>query len=335
MVVRRLLALVLAVGLVVGALQLRQRLFGDAPADVPDDVRLVCVTELADVCAGLQGRAPVIEDATTTVARFEQRDPGLDVWLTVQPWPEFAVNARQRATQPELVSQSSDVLARSRVLMAVWVARAAALEGECAGALTWRCIGERADQPWAQIGGESGWGRVKVGLDAPSTSAAGLLELAQATSSYFGGQAFNSRLLDDPDFFAWLSTLAAAVEDTGQPPVERMLLTGSADYEFVGTLESFAAPLLARASGRADQIELRQVEPALTADVVAVGYGNATAAAEGIAEQVRAPLADRGWRVPGAETSSELEPANLPSNNGLPSVAALEALRRTWMEVAR
>jgi hypothetical protein len=114
-----------------------------------------------------------------------------------------------------------------------------------------------------------------------------------------------------------------------------MLLTGSADYEFVGELEAIAVPLLARSPQRAEQLTILRPEPAVSADVVAMGYGDAAAAVEGFTEQVTPVLADNGWRVPGGEQPSELEAIALPETNGVPTAATLETLRQTWAEVAR
>jgi hypothetical protein len=94
--------------------------------------------------------------------------------------------------------------------------------------------------------------------------------------------------------------------------------------------------LLRQAPGRAERIELQRSEPVVTADAVAVGYGEgAEDAAARIAEQVAVPLADAGWRVPDVAPPSEVASAELPTGNGLASPAVLEALQQTWLEVAR
>jgi hypothetical protein len=338
MLLRRLLALAFAVGLVVGAWQLRARVFDGGAADAaPANLRVACVRELAQVCEALEvPTPPLVEEAAATVARFGDPQPPFDVWLTIDPWPTLAANTRARAGQGELPQQASAVLARSPVVLAAHADRVAPMQEACGGTLTWRCLAERADEPWADLGGESTWGRVKVGLDRPDERVGGLLALTQATASYFDGAPFNTQSLRSPDYFAWLSDLAAAAvtTSTGQSPMERMLLTGSAEYEFVGVLESGAVSLLRQAPGRAGQIEIQRLEPVVTADVVAVGYGPGAAdAVAGVAEQVAEPLAAAGWRVPDAAPPSEVESAALPGDNGLPSPAVLEALQQTWVEV--
>lgn len=340
MLVRRLLAVLVAVGLVLAAAEARSRLVdGETSPAAADDLRVVCVRELAPVCDAITtATPPVVEDAATTVERFAEGDPGLDVWLTLVPWPEVAAAASAQAGMSEVAATSSPVLARSPALIVARRDRLRALEPTCdGGRLTWRCVGDAAGRSWADLDGDPAWGRVKVGLDNPERSAEGLLSLSQATSDFFDGEEWTSRSLDSTDYFTWLSGLGAAVEQAaGQTPLERMLLTGGADYEFAGALEATAVPLLRSAPQRAAQLDVRGVEAVITADVVVVGYGEAGApAVESVTAQVEGALADAGWRVAGTPPPSESRIPALPEDNGLPSAAALEALRQLWIEVAR
>lgn len=340
MVVRRLLAVLVALGLVLAAAEARSRLVGDDASPVAaEDLRVVCVRELAPVCDVVTTTTPpVVEDARTTVERFAESDPRVDMWLTLVPWPELAAAARAEAGLPDIASTTSPVLARSPALIVARRDRLRALEPTCdGGRLTWRCVGDAAGTAWADLDGDPSWGRVKVGLERPERSAEGLLSLSQATSDFFDGQEWNSRSLSSTDYFSWLSGLGAAVEQTaGQTPLERMLLTGGADYEFAGALEATAVPLLRSAPQRAAQLEVRGVEPVVTADVVVVGHGSAgQPAVDEVAAQVEGALADAGWRVAGTAPPSESRIPSLPDDNGLPSAAALEALRQLWIEVAR
>lgn len=340
MLVRRLIAVLVAVGLVFAATQVRGRLFPEAGTPVAaDDLRVVCARELAPACDALTlTTPPVVEDVATTVDRFAERDPGVDVWLTLTPWPELAAAGRARQGLPDVAATSSPVLGRSPLVVVARQDRLRALEPTCdGGSLTWRCIGDAAGRTWTELGGDPAWGRVKIGLDRPERSAEGLLTLAQATSDYFDGQTWTSRSLGATDYFSWLSGLGAAVEQpTGQTPLERMLLTGGADFEITGALEATAVPLLRSASQRAAALAVRPGGPVVTADVVVVGYGEAgTPAVDAVAAQASDALADTGWRIGGAPPPSETPVPALPDENGLPSAAALEALRQLWIEVAR
>lgn len=340
MLVRRLLAVLVAVGLVFAAVQVRARLFPEASAPAAAaDLRVVCVRELAPVCDAITSDTPpVVEDAATTVERFAEGDPGVDVWLTLVPWPELAAAGREQGGLPEVASTSSPVLARSPAVVVARRDRLRVLEPTCDdGRLTWRCVADAAGTSWADLDGDPTWGRVKVGLDRPERSAEGLLSLSQATSDFFDGEEWTSRSLSSTDYFSWLSELGAAVEQAaGQTPLERMLLTGGAEYEFAGALEATAVPLLRSAPQRAGQLVVRGVGQVVTADVVVVGYGQAgSPAVEAAAAQVGGALVDAGWRAGAAQPPSESPVPALPDDNGLPSPAALEALRQLWIEVAR
>lgn len=338
---RRLLALVCAVLLVAGAAHLRARLFPDAAGGLGVDApRIVCVTELAEACGQLDLPAASIvdADAASTVARLADPDPGIDVWVTVAPWPELAADGRAAAGRAALPSTTSAVQARSPLLLAGLADRLAALEPTCeGGAVSWRCVGDHVDDPWAEVGGEAAWGRVRVGLDPPSTSVVGLLTLAAATTSWADGAPLDDRLLGDPATFAWLSDLAQGSEvGGGVGALERMLVFQGTEYAFTGALEATARPLLRRSQAGSPSVTARRGDPVVTADVVVVGYGDVDAdGVAAFARQVRPALRGTGWRVAGSDVAAS-EPAGgaLPADDGLPSAGVLEELRRTWVEVS-
>lgn len=345
MLLRRLLAVLVAVGLVLAAGVVRARLDTDAP-DAPalDELRIVCLDELAAVCEelGVAGAAPVVEEAATTVDRFAQRDPGVDVWVTFEPWSTLAADARRREQLPELASTPSAVLATSPVLLAARSDRLAALEGACEGAqLTWRCIGDRAGAPWSQLDAPAAWGDVDVAFNRPADTAEGLLTLAQLGAAFLDGAPVTPQAVAAPEFFAWLADLGRASRQVaGQSPLERMLLTGGADVEFTGVVEGAARPLLDDAPAWEERIELRELSPTVAAQVRVIGYGaTGRAAMSTIATQLLDPLAAAGWRAADAASSPSGAPTSAPSDGrasvGTPSAAALEALRQTWIEVSR
>lgn len=344
MIAKRLFALLVAVGLVVGALWVR----GDLSLAVPTGdgqqpagtIRVVCARELEPACADLEGQGlgeiSTQDVERTTAALAEETGPSFDAWLTLQPWPQLARDRREAGLDP-LLGDDSAVLARSRVLVAVWSERAEVLDASCGAELTWSCVGDNAASSWADLGGEERWGPLKAGFNRPGEQAEGLLSLAQASGSYFDTGAFTSRQLQSPGYFAWLAQLSAAVRGaSAQTPLDTMLTTGPASFDLTGVLEAVASQRMQRAAQRASGLELREAGPAMTADVVVVGVGEAgQQAADAIAGPAPEVLARHGWRVEGEELAPGLEPVELARDNGLPSAAALEALRRTWLEVRR
>lgn len=336
MLVRRLLALLVAVGLVFAAVQVRARVFGDVGADV-GDLRIVCITELEAACTALATDARIsaveVADAGTTVERLASAAPDVDVWVTVAPWPQLAADARafaDAAVPPLSSTPGSRVLGRSPVVMVAHDDRAAALEPVCEDLqLDWPCLAEHAGEPWADLDGDPSWGTVDVGLPDPATRVDGLLALTQATGAFFGGAELTSRALDGPEFSAWLSELARAVE-VEPPPLGQMLLTGPAEYEFAGALEAEAVQR--RGAPRAAELDVGRLQPPVTAEVVAVGYGGMDGATvDAVGDLVADALAGAGWWVDGQQAPQGA--AGAAPDGGVPSATVLEALRQRWIEV--
>src|SRR5688572_25642181 len=100
--VRTVLALLVAVGLVAGAVYLRGQL--DRGEDInpltpTEPPIVVCASEFADVCADLgEDVEVVIEDAEVTADRLVASDSEpIDGWLVAAPWPQIVDEARARS----------------------------------------------------------------------------------------------------------------------------------------------------------------------------------------------------------------------------------------------
>ena len=302
---------------------------------------LVCIPELASVCDEIAGDdvEVTVEEAGVTADRLTQGEvPGSDAWLTLAPWPQIASEARQRAGASAL-PQAGEVLARSPLVMVVRAARATALDAECRGTLTWRCIGRVAGNPWSRIGGEEAWGNVKPGFTDPSVSASGLLVVGQAAGDFLPPDEFSVRGMDTDSFLEWSSQLERAVPDHGTasntPLAQQVRLAAS--FDVVGTTEAEAGPLLA-SSARAQGLELRYPEPLVVAEVVLAPLSDGDGA-----DRLRELLADSGdtlaaagWRVEGvAPEAGVAEEIALPPEPNLPSAGVLDALRARWGEIQR
>jgi hypothetical protein len=323
---------------------------GDGPAGDPGDVSgaltLGCADVLEPVCAEL---APILREdgfdvrvATPTAAAG---GPPVErgALLTLAPLAALAVPAG--AAEAEVA-----VLARSPLVAAVWDDRAEVLLEHCGGTLTWRCVGEAAggEGTWTAIGGPAPWGPVKPGHADPTASEAGALVLGHLAASYFGRADVSRQDLDDVGFFAWFTDLEQAVPSfrpSSGSPLLAMIQFGPASFDVVGVVEAEAVSLLARAADRTGStLRLRPVEPIATADVQVTAVGSDGAVqdvVEAVTERAPALLARAGWRVEGQAPEGALAQVGvqqlgaLPASTGLPSAGALDALRRTWSEVAR
>lgn len=98
---RSVLALVLAVAMIAGALVIRGGRGGDAGLLGGDDtLSVVCASELEAACRALGDDVEVVvEPAGVTAASLSAADATVDAdaWLTLAPWPEIVAGNRQRA----------------------------------------------------------------------------------------------------------------------------------------------------------------------------------------------------------------------------------------------
>lgn len=348
---RTLLALVVAVAMVAGAMMVRERRHGGpGDAGVGEEAGgepvLLCATEVAAACERLAEGGVVVRvepagaSAQQLSATAEGDGAAADAWLVPAPWPAIVEQTRDRAGLPALLGPSSAPLARSPVVVAVWEERAQVLREACSGGqLTWRCLGRLAPGTWADAGGDPSWGPVKPGHPDPATSATGLLVLAQATASYLQTTGYSARDLDDDGFRGWLTGLERAVPTFGSPastPLQQALQFGASKFDAVGALESEAVPLLARSAQRRGSLALHYLEPAVTADVVLAPLssgGRSEQLTDIVAgEAGMTALADTGWRV---GTAAEASEPPLPPASGLPEPGVLVALLSRWSEATR
>lgn len=324
---KRLLALVVALGLVAGAVVLRQWMDGDelpAFARPSDDepFRLTCATELANVCEQLRDDDAqlrvLVEDAGATSDRLSaldtDADPGFDAWLVAGPWgPITEDNRAFRGVRGEVLGESSRVLARSPAVLVSSAAGRDALAQDCEPKLSWRCVGQ------------AGAG-VSVGMPDPDRGD-GLTVLAAAAASFFDATDYAANDFTEPGFTAWfdrVTRLSAQTSLGRQSPLEAAL-TRQGLFNVVGALEAQSTRLLADRPGWATTYPL----PVVTADVTLLpplgGSGDDLLGRWG--EQLGDALADQGWRIDASVPEGAVE---LPEDTGLPAPGVLQRLRELW-----
>lgn len=347
-VAARLLAVVVAVGMVVGALAFRSRLeeADDGPVDGREQAggqaeRILCAADLVSVCdtiATALGGQPSTEPAGVTFDRLTSTGPAasaeadLDVWITTAPWPAMVDEARSRNGLPPLFSGVSPPVARSPLVLAVWGDRFTALDARC-DPVTWACVGEVAPGTWADIGGQEGWGPVKPTHPAPDTSAIGLLVTGQAAASRLGTADFGSRQLETDEFRSWFRGLEAAVPSfpsSAEQVVDELLRFRGAAVDVVGVAE---AQVAATPPDRRREVRVLYADPSMTVDVVLASTG--TTSADALAQDLDAEaldaLAAAGWRTGRAPPPALADAPPLTADATLPPAGALEALRDLWM----
>lgn len=358
---KRLLALLVAIGLVVGAVVVRGMLDDDSDGagtntegdgNAEGALVVVCVSELAPACEQLAAEDPEvtvrIEEAQTTLELltsddFDGRADDFDAWLTVDPYPAMAAQQRQRALLDPSLGDPSPVLARSPLVIVGWNDRLAPLGSACPDAtVTWRCIGEKTAVPWPTIGGAESWGVVKPGQPSPGRTASGLLTLAQASASWFGTSAYAANDFVDPAFRSWFDTLERGIPYYPPPPrtpLDEMLSKGPSTFDVAGSIEAIATPAVARSRDK-ERLSVLYPSPLGTADVVLVPLARTERSKDVVNLQRSSTLSDAlttsGWRVQDRPVPNGADPdLELPADNGLPKPGVLEALRYLWLDVVR
>lgn len=358
----RVVAVLVSVALVAGAFYLRARL-DDAPAAAQEPAtagpterapgplqgdpvapRLVCAEELAAACSALRedpdsAYTVDLQAAGETVAALVEGEPP-DLWLVPAPWPQLAEllagAAPAEGAQPAPVTEVSEPLARSPLVLAGFAERLAALQPVCGGTVTWSCIGEQAGTPWAELGMPEASGSLRPGHLDPTQSASGLLVLASAVTSRVGRTDLSRQDLASEEFIDWFANLESEVpafSPSSGSQVTEMLTRGLASYDVIGTTQAEATLRLDNAPEGPLEIQVLTPEPVTTADVVLVSFGAAGGLEEAqrsLAAPLSAALGDSGWST---ETAPSATP--LPDDAGLPDAGFLIALQERWEEVAR
>lgn len=188
----RVLALLAAVLLVVAAVIVRRELDdpeqAEREADPSAELVVACVPELERLCRELDGVELRLEPPSATIA-----GPAVDAWVTFDPWPAIAEDARGRG---EAVASTPLVL----------VTRSEGPAGDCTD---WACAGAN---------------RAAV----PTSEALGLLVLGNASLQWSErtrpGEPFARQELELPEYQSWVGGLVRTTRD----PLADMLQLGPA-----------------------------------------------------------------------------------------------------------
>jgi hypothetical protein len=314
-VITRILAVLAAIGMIVGAYVYRYGVpggdggsgdGGDAGTSGGGAV-VVCAEELGAVCDAVAGRGVTVqvESAPETAKRLisarSAAAAGVAGWLAPGPWPAMVDDARVRASKAKVFASKGRGLASTPL---VAVARKGQLPSGCnATDVTWRCIGDAGQNPALRIGAD------------PATSSSRLYLRAASLNGLFGNTTWATNDLetapeDVPDPRTWLGALDQRFDQAagfGARALESFVLQqGSAQVFLTTGASAKGAP--------AASFDVRTPSPAVT---IAVTY---TAAAKDGKQIDDAPvtkaLGEAGWTV-----------QQNAKNQGLPSPGVLLALQ--------
>jgi hypothetical protein len=259
---RRVVAVLGAVLMVGVALLIRGGIDGDdGGGDGSGDrggaegVTLLCADELEAVCRALTADG-AIEDFTTepagdTVDRLaDDEDLGADGWLTLDPFPEIAETARQQAGLGSAFASTAPTGRGTGIGIATAPARtdawSVACDGEDPG---WVCVGDVVGEPWGDHGGQPAWREITLGIDAPSSSATGLLVVAQAVGAHLGTDDYAANELQSTDTRRWVRDLTEGLDGDERNTLTTMI-TQAGSYGAVGALVNAATRAAETERGR-------------------------------------------------------------------------------------
>ncbi len=318
--VKRLLALVAAVVMVVGALAIRRvivdrsattdqattiALDPNAPSAPPSGSNrdLHCITELKAVCAAVAtslGLNLTVEQAGETVADVAQgKSAGL--WLTLSPWGDIA-----RSKQAAVGSASalkSTTLAGTSVVLFGRDDRIAAMNKACP-TLAWSCIGDKVDGKWSDAGGQAAWNTVTFTHRDPLGSASGLTVFAAALAGKAGTPLIDKANLDP------VSPWSRSLEATNTRPL-------TDDVVFPATKFFLVAALAAEVP---DVAAFKTLVPTPEVIVTVELVTLSGTASKAITEALIAELGKNRW-LPGVVAKN------------LPDAVGMEAAQLHWSQV--
>jgi hypothetical protein len=292
--VQRVLALLGAVALILGAIGIRQLIAGDGDGsdngdgggDGGDTAVVACVSELEAACEAMaaaeDGVEVVVEDAGETRDKLVAGDSGYDGWLTFAPWPEVVGFDRP---EDALGAATAPIASTELVLAAP-----TSTQQPCSGTdATWRCLGDTA---------------AKVGLPPPTTGL-GLLLLGNAATGYFGRSDIATNDFT-PEFEEWLSRITA--NNRSDDPLADLLRAypPTRIYDAVGTGRAQYDDTVP-GSRAEDALPFVAPDPLATATVVVVPVNGGDVAGVATSDALVDALVESGWSEGG------------PDDTGLPN----------------
>jgi hypothetical protein len=251
---------------------------------------------------------------------------------------------RQQVGLDPVLDEASPTLARSPLVVVIWIEKEQVLAGASCPQLNyvWTCLGQVGGGRWESIGGESASGTVKVGLAPAERSATGLLTLAQGTAERLGRDDWSRVDLDDPGYRSWLTTLVGGVptfDPSAGSALAQMVSQGPSTFDATGSIEAIAVPAVSGSARYKNDLDVLYPSPDATADVVVApirGSAHGGRVSQLLQEgPAQAAFARLGWRVDGQPPAAGIRDVPLPPTSGLPDAGVFVALGQAWSEVHR
>jgi hypothetical protein len=267
--VSRILAVLVTIGMVAGAIYIRDRIDDDGGGGAGGNggAQLVCDPVLESACRAVSGDV-VVEDAATTAERVIGADSFEgDGWVTAGPWPAMVDELRETAGRTPLFGDGGRVVASSRM----------AVVGPAETPGPWRAVGDA-------VGGSD----LRLGWRDPA-SGLGVLQVGAFAVGFFDGPDFATN-----DFDAAFRSYLEGIEDEAEVarnPLERRLQQGVSFAAAVVSFQAEAERLLEEAApGRRGDLQPLYPDPVVAVEAVLAGT-------EDGAGDLRESLDEQGWDV--------------------------------------
>ena len=304
---RRALALVVAIGMIVGAVLVRRAIDDDPSVASPTDAdpsvpaatgKVLCASDLGDVCASVSSE---VEDPARTVERLAKGEPlGADAWIVAAAWPQIALERARRETRTLALTVPATPVARTALSLFVRTESVDSVRSQCGAAVDWKCLLRSIAS-------------VRVDFEDPSASTAGLMAVIQQATAFYGSPDFGSndfRLFDRE--LAQLKS-GRATAPNGATVFERFGLFSHADV--LTGLASVGNQQLQRVQLKG-RLAAQAANPPTAADVVMVTTANASPVK---IDNVRSAFEKAGWAT-----------SNLGALTILPTPDVIIALQDLW-----
>lgn len=275
---KRLFALLIAIGLIAAAVVVRRMLIETPGVEATDDIEIdvVCADEVEDLCeetiASFQSGEPEIEGRAVAVTATSMDSDAAHsaiasgeiaplVWIPASStWVERVNEARRAAGEPDIYLASGEYqylsIVESPTVFVGPRARIETLEATCGGRLTWPCIREATVQAggWGALGGDPNWGLVKVGYANPVATNTGLLALVLMTYGYYARPfGLTPADISNPDYVDFVRDIGRSVTQFADSSAQwaRDIVTKCPSfYDLALAYEAVAATSIQKALGR-------------------------------------------------------------------------------------
>lgn len=301
---RRLLALIVAVGLVLGAVAIRGGFDSTGSSDPKvssSSLTLICAPEVADACRQVGAKSVTVEAPGVTADRLskDQGQLGADLWVAPDVWMDLV--AARVPDSPALPKRSAALGSASLVLVANTRTNGATL-ALCPNGIDWACV----TKP-----------QVAASLDFDeSSSTAGLLTATAITAGLLGQPTFSANDFKDNETFAdGLSNFEAALPNkgSGRTALSRLLTLG-----VPGATTALSSTATSDPAVRTKQLTVLIPAPSLSVSVRAAGTITSIGKLDTTA--LKSALLRDGWL---ATSASDDRP-------GLPKSGVIVALLDQW-----